>query len=296
MPHNHGKDKGHEKNSFRRVIDVEIPDTPNYQHISTTYQGLKKIVTNQNGYSTTYTYDLNEKLRKVEEDYDPATGSRYSSTEYAYNTLGNLTQVVAANSGTGCPEPQGCPEKDTTTMTYDSLSRKRMMTDPDMGYWTYDYDNAGNLITQTDAKGQTIRSRYDGFNRVYEKWYGYRTATSKVYFTYDDPSVPYCKETLTKVSYQPSGEDLREDSILECDLLQRMKKSKKKIGANEVTFERGYDSAGRVISIKYPAGTPNEKGVNNGDVGAKSNNADDLQDVLKELFFLFLFQESFQNP
>jgi len=59
---------------------------------------------------------------------------------------------------------------------------------------------------------------------------------------------------------------------------------------------RGYDSAGRVISIKYLAGTPNEKGVNNGDVGAKSNNADDLQDVLKELFFLFLFQESFQNP
>ena len=241
-----------------RVVDVEIPDTP-YQHISTTYQGLKKIVTNQRGYSRAYTYDLNQRLKKVEEDYDPASGSRYSSTEYTYDALGNLTQVVAAKSGTGCPEPQGCPEKNTTTMTYDSLSKKRSMTDPDMGYWTYDYDKSGNLEYQTDTKGQTIRSRYDGLNRIYEKWYGYPTATSKVYFTYDDPSVPYCKGKQTKVSYQPSGQDLREDSVLEYDLLQRVKKSKKKIGTNEVTFEKSYDTAGKVIGIKYLSGTPNEK-------------------------------------
>ena len=41
-------------------------------------------------------------------------------------------------------------------MTYDSLSEKRTMTDPDMGTWTYAYDKAGNLVSQTDAKSQTI--------------------------------------------------------------------------------------------------------------------------------------------
>ena len=223
-----------------RVIDVWTPD--NY-HIGTSYQGLKKVVTNQRGVSTAYTYDVYQRLKKVEENYNPATGSSYSTTEYTYDTLGNLITVIAA---------KGATEQNTTTMTYNSLSKKKTMTDPDMGFWTYDYDKSGNLEFQTDAKGQTIRFRYDGLNRVYEKWYGYPTPTSKVFYTYDDPSVPYSKGKLTKVSYQPSGEDLREDSILEYDIMQRVKSSKKKIGAQEVTFVNSYDSAGRVISITYP--------------------------------------------
>jgi RHS repeat-associated protein len=223
-----------------RVVDVLTPDS---YHILTSYQGLKKVVTDQNNHSNSYTYDVYQRLKKVEDAYG-------TITEYSYDTLGNLIQVIAAKNAT---------EQNTTTMTYDSLSKKRTMTDPDMGYWTYDYDKSGNLEYQTDAKGQTIRSRYDGLNRVYEKWYGYPTPISTVYFTYDDPSVANSKGKQTKVSYQPSGEDLREDSILEYDLLQRVKKSKKKIGTNEVTFEKSYDSAGKVISIKYLAGTPSEK-------------------------------------
>jgi RHS repeat-associated protein len=39
-----------------------------------------------------------------------------------------------------------------------------------------------------------------------------------------------------------------------------VKKSKKKIGTDEATFEKSYDTSGRVLSIKYLAGTPNEKG------------------------------------
>ena len=175
-------------------------------------------MTIQRGYSTAYTYDLNQRLKKVEDPYATVT-------QYDYDTLGNLTHVKAAKDVSG-NDIYGVPI--TTIMTYNSLSKKRSMTDPDMGYWTYDYDKSGNLEYQTDAKGQTIRSRYDGLNRVYEKWYGYPTPTSTVYFTYDDPSVPYSKGKQTKVSYQPSGQELREDSILEYDLLQRVKKSKKK--------------------------------------------------------------------
>lgn len=223
-----------------RVIETQTPDG---YFISTYYQGLKKVVTDQNNHSTGNTYDVYQRLMKVEDAYG-------TITEYSFNTLGNLVQVIAAKGNT---------EQNTTTMTYDSLSKKRTMTDPDMGYWTYDYDKSGNLEYQTDAKSQKIRLIYDGINRVYERWYGYPTPTSRVYFTYDDPLVPYSKGKQTKVSYQPSGEDLREDSILEYDLLQRVKKSKKKIGTNEITFEKSYDSGGKVVSIKYLAGTPNEK-------------------------------------
>jgi RHS repeat-associated protein len=218
-----------------RVIDILTPD--NY-HISTAYQGLKKVVTNQRGYSTAYTYDVHQRLKKVEDPYG-------TITEYSYDTLGNLIQVIAAKGNT---------EQNTTTMTYDSLSKKRTMTDPDMGYWTYQYDKSGNLTSQTDAKSQTITFTYDGLNRLTQKVYPDRTVT----YTYDDVSVPYSKGKLTKVS-DPLGGETKEDFVLEYDLMQRIKKNKKKIGVEEVTFEKSYDSAGKVITIKYLAGTPNEK-------------------------------------
>jgi YD repeat-containing protein len=96
------------------------------------------VITDQNNHSTAYTFDVYQRLKKVEDPYG-------TITEYSYDTLSNLIQVIAAKNAT---------EQNTTTMTYDSLSKKRSMTDPDMGYWTYDYDKSGNLISQTDAKSQ----------------------------------------------------------------------------------------------------------------------------------------------
>ena len=59
-----------------------------------------------------------------------------------------------------------------STMTYDTLSRKTTMHDPDMGSWTYTHDAAGNLTQQTDAKSQAIYFRYDALNRRKQKDYG----------------------------------------------------------------------------------------------------------------------------
>jgi RHS repeat-associated protein len=217
-----------------RVTRVEIPDTPANRYIRTTYQGLKKIVENQRGYSTAYTYDVHQRLKKVEDHSGTAT-------EYSYDTLGNLIQVKAA---------VGMPEQNITTMTYDSQSKKRTMNDPDMGYWQYTYDKSGNLISQTDGKNQTITFTYDGLNRLTQKIYPDRTVT----FSYDE--IPYSKGKLTRIS-DPSGGETKEDSVLEYDLMQRVKRGQKKIGTyteNWATFEKTYDSSGRVISITYPGG------------------------------------------
>ena len=40
------------------------------------------------------------------------------------------------------------------------------MDDPDMGFWQYGYDSAGNLTEQTDAKNQTNRFEYDDLDRL----------------------------------------------------------------------------------------------------------------------------------
>ena len=49
------------------------------------------------------------------------------------------------------------PLENVTTMTYDSLSKKRSMTEPNMGYWRYEYDKSGNLVLQKDAIRQDSR-------------------------------------------------------------------------------------------------------------------------------------------
>jgi|SRR6266566_114878 len=39
--------------------------------------------------------------------------------------------------------------------------RKTASTDPDLGHWTYAYDTANELVSQTDAKNQTSTFNYD---------------------------------------------------------------------------------------------------------------------------------------
>ena len=41
----------------------------------------------------------------------------------------------------------------------------------DMGTWSYTYASNGNLISQTDAKNQTINFTYDALNRLIGKTY-----------------------------------------------------------------------------------------------------------------------------
>jgi RHS repeat-associated protein len=69
-------------------------------------------------------------------------------------------------------------------MTYDTLGRKKTMTHPDLGYWTYTYDKNNNLLTQTDAKGQIITFGYDALNRMVSK--SYSTGQPTVYNIYDN--------------------------------------------------------------------------------------------------------------
>ena len=107
----------------------------------------------------TYYYDAFGRLIQVDElDESNNPDNPYATTTYSYDTLGNLEEVVDAKNN-------------VTEMTYDWLSRKKTMTDPDMGNWTYTYDANGNLETQTDAKEQTITFSYDELNRLTGKTY-----------------------------------------------------------------------------------------------------------------------------
>lgn len=97
-----------------------------------------------------------------------------ATTRYAYSPLDLLTTATDA-------------QNNVTTMTYDSLGRKRTMNDPDMGAWSYSYDPDGNLVTQTDAKNQTITFGYDNLSRLRSKVV---PGTGTVTYTYDQTDLP----------------------------------------------------------------------------------------------------------
>ncbi len=147
----------------------------------------------------------------------------------------------------------------TERMTYDSLSKKRSMNDPDMGSWTYVYDKSGNLTSQTDAKGQTINFNYDGLNRLTQKTDFNSNPAHTVTYTYDvqyesaPPGIPNIALGKLGRVYDTRGSETNEDLVLQFDVMQRVKKSQKTIpGATaevfEKTFDRG-DAEGRVSTF-----------------------------------------------
>ncbi|MCB9140145.1 MAG: hypothetical protein H6642_17535 [Caldilineaceae bacterium] len=44
--------------------------------------------------------------------------------------------------------------------------RKTAMTDPDMGSWSYAYNNVGSLTRQQDGNGNWIYLEYDNLHRL----------------------------------------------------------------------------------------------------------------------------------
>jgi len=56
-----------------------------------------------------------------------------------------------------------------TSFTYDHYGRQTSINDPSAGIQTYEFDSAGNLRSQTDARGQSIRMYYDEFHRLIRK-------------------------------------------------------------------------------------------------------------------------------
>ena len=175
---------------------------------------------------TTNTYDALNRLASMT---DPNSGQ----TTYDYNALDQMRSVTDPNNF-------------RTNYTYDAFNNLRQLQSPDTGTTQYPlYDEAGNLKTQIDAKGQTTTYTYDALNRV--ATIGYTTDPSlNVVFTYDQGTNG--KGRLTGVTdstgtisyaYDPKGRLTSETRVI-----------------NGVTYVTGYsyDAFGRMAGITYPTG------------------------------------------
>lgn len=203
---------------------------------------------------------LGQLTRVDEPDSNGNLGSTQApnqATNYFYNTLGKMVRVQ-----------QGVQNR---YFMYDSLGRMLRVKQPeqevntalnttgnaDNNSWTagFGYDNNGNVLTTTDAKGTTITSTYDALNRPLMRTYS--DGTPVVTNSYDDSSVPFSKGKLTKVT-----SSISETTYTSFDVAGRLLSSTQRTPldgetvANAIprTSSYQYNVSGVLTQQTYPSG------------------------------------------
>jgi RHS repeat-associated protein len=151
-----------------RVIEATAPDG---SKSSSTYAGNTTVVKNAlNQTRTEYRNGLGQ-LAKMKDHLN-------GTIDYDYDLNGNLTKAKTTADGTSV----------SVRICYDSLGRKVAMHDPDKGgfkgnsgatcsdvatsnpkkagWWHYSYNTYGELVEQTDSKGQKTKNYYDKMGRM----------------------------------------------------------------------------------------------------------------------------------
>ena len=165
-----------------RTTQVTQPDG---SVVTTSYSGNITTVTDEAGKKRQSTTDGLGRLTQVVEDPGTSPHLNYV-TSYSYDALDNLNTVLQNGSR-------------QRTFVYNSLSQLTSASNPESGAINYPYDNDGNVVTKTDARGITTcfgdwngttcnsATGYDALNRVLKKTYSDGTPSAS--FTYDTASL-----------------------------------------------------------------------------------------------------------
>jgi len=204
-----------------RVVQLIHPDGTS---TSKSYTDWTETDTDPNGHSKSYDKDAYGRIGRVTENN---AGNQYFTT-YQYDTLGNLTGITNSLG-------------QSTVLSYDSLSRKTAMSDPQMGSWQYQYDADSNLTRQIDAKGQATLMIYDGLGRLASKTY---PDSSSITYVYDSGN--NAKGRISSVN------DLSGSTRFIYDNLGRVISKQRTLSGSTYTTQMAYDDLGREISVIYP--------------------------------------------
>lgn len=168
-----------------RVIKVTLPDTSIGE---TEYSGYHTKVINALGQTRTETRNGLGQLTKVTDNLVSSVNGLKGTIDYVYDIHGDLEKATTTADGIAI----------SVRMCYDKFGRKFAMHDPDKGgfdigtsykgktnatktcaevassatttkldgWWYYSYNAFGELISQTDAKGQSVRMTYDQLGRM----------------------------------------------------------------------------------------------------------------------------------
>jgi RHS repeat-associated protein len=135
------------------------------------------------------------------------------------------------------------------TIAYDVGGRKISHSDSNSGTTTYTYNVAGELLTQTDARGIVIRYETDDLGRVVKVTPG---SENPIIYEYDRGNSIATSNVLGRLSKVTDSTGSSEYSY---DRKGNLLVEKRIIDDLQVMFQRTYDDFDRVKTIKYPEGT-----------------------------------------
>jgi RHS repeat-associated protein len=264
--------------------------TPNQPNVSKEYDGIGRttVITNPDGTSTLNEFWQLQWVREIDEAgnqhkwthtdllgrvdevflWDPTfpEESRVPpvAVDYAYDMLNRLLQTTRDVNN---------PNETVSSMYYDEFGRKSAMSDPDMGFWTYKYDEAGNITEQTDPLCIEILGcvdtthhlyfEYDNMNRVTAKYYGtshHSNGIADVKYYYDDAlgdaatAKSWNMLRRAEVTLQGQGAEKANghDYLYDIRGLLVSEAVTTSLSTRPYTTTYKYDEAGRPRSMTYP--------------------------------------------
>lgn len=136
---------------------------------------------------------------------------------------------------------------------FDARGRLLRTEDPDEGVTLYAYDDVGNRIGSTDARGVTVQYTFDELGRVTAYWDAADREASQVALFYD--RAPDCEGEcghgegkLAAVRY-----GLGEDRLL-YDERGRVAEFERDVDGHRFTLQTDYDAQDRIIEKRLPGG------------------------------------------
>ncbi|WP_345764778.1 RHS repeat domain-containing protein [Diaminobutyricibacter sp. McL0608] len=158
------------------------------------YTGADRVDTTPPGGGTPTTQisnSLGQQTQLTQYLNSTPTGSATETTSYSYTVQGKMAGMV---------DPAG----NHWGWSFDVLGHQTSAVDPDTGTTTSSNDDAGNLLTSTDARGVTLAYTYDALNRKTSEHTGTTTGPILAAWTYDtaakgqpDASTSYVGSTST---------------------------------------------------------------------------------------------------
>jgi RHS repeat-associated protein len=234
-----------------RVISVTTPDSA---VVTTSYASNTVTATDQAGkVRRSLTDGLGRLVRVDEPDANGNLGASSAPTQptnYSYDALDNL---ITVNQGS-----------QMRAFVYDSLRRLSSATNPESGTASYQYDNNGNLLVSTDARGASAHHSYDALNRAIRRWYNGSnsvTATNN-----NDPALPSGVGTSDEVTYVYDSATNGKGRLVSVsssastysysgyDALGRTLGCTQSVGGQAYSMSYSYDLAGHVLTQGYPSG------------------------------------------
>ncbi|WP_165782268.1 RHS repeat-associated core domain-containing protein [Leptospira brenneri] len=162
--------------------------------------------------------------------------SQGESMSYQYDNADRMTRIIDPGNG-------------ITEISYDIGGKKVRYSDSNSGTIIYTYNVAGDLLTQTDARGIVIRKEVDGLGRITKVYPGNETPVVYEYDAGNSVSSTNVIGKLTKVTDESGVTELAYDRK------GNVVGEKRTIDDLQVLFQRTYDPFGRVKTITYPEGT-----------------------------------------